>query len=177
VDLNSTAALATIVLALGTAAGWAGRLIILRRQRVRDAKQQLLAAKLAPLQFELVPIWFEIVLPADLPQVLVVLQAINYLNKELVLDRVNVEYLHLNQGPPLENIETNDIVLRPRRSQQVYCRRKLLDSEIRAFRNCEEHKQYDAAIRVSAKGHAGRKAISFRPASNFVIHGYYQRYG
>jgi hypothetical protein len=135
----------------------------------RDAKQQLLAAKLAPLECELIPIWFDVSLVHDLPQVMVALHAVNYLSKELVLDRVAVEYFHLNQGPPLEDIFATGVTVQPRQSRQVYCRRKLLESEIRAFGNCPEQKQYEATIRVSMKGHAGKRPVTYQPGSNLMI--------
>ncbi len=36
------------------------------------------------------------------------MQAINYLGKELVLDKVSVEYFHLNQGSSLEDITASE---------------------------------------------------------------------
>ena len=149
----------------------------LRRPSTGATGAGRLAAKLIPLECELIPIWFDVDLTVDVPQVHVTLRAVNYLDRPLTLDRVAVEYFHLNRGPVLEDItDPGEVIIEPQQSREVYCRKKLLDSEIRAFGNCPEEHQYEAAVRISAKGRAGKQEATFRPGANFRIHGHFRRY-
>ncbi len=110
---------------------------------------------------ELVPLSFVISLNHPIPQVTVTLQAINYLGKTVELEHVTVGYFHINMAPPIETVRGMEYELYPHTSRQVYCRRALIDSEIRAFQQVPVTSPLQATVHVSAKGKAGRRSVSF----------------
>lgn len=172
-SLTETASVATILSATAGGVVWAVRASAQRRKRAeRDPR---VAAKMLPLQVELTPIWFEVSLRQTLPEVMILLRAVNYLRKELTLEQVRVEYFHVNQGPPLDNIAQADVVIPPQQSREVYCRRRLIESETQVFGNMPVEAQYSGSIRVSARGKAGRRQITYQPGATFVIRGYVDR--
>jgi hypothetical protein len=124
-----------------------------------------------PLDFELIPLRFEVSLQLPTPEVFVYLQAINYLNRTVALDEIKVNYFKLDSAPHLENIIATDYTVRRRQSMQVRCSRRLIDSEIRGFNLLPKKDRYDASLQVSAKGNAGRKVIKYLNGSNYV-HGW-----
>ncbi|SRR6266567_1430892 len=124
-----------------------------------------------PLDFELVPLWFEVSLYPPTPEVYVYLQAVNYLNRNLVLDEIKVSYFKVSSAPHVENITETEYAIPGRQSRQIRCRRRLIDSEIRAFMLLKWEDRFDASVHVSARGHAGRKTIKYVNTS-YGMHGW-----
>ena len=129
------------------------------------------AMSVVPLDFEVIPLWFEVSLYPPTPEVFIHLQAVNYLKKDLVLDEIKAGYFKVSIAPHLENIVETDYTIPARQSRQIRCRRRLIDSEIRGFTSVEWKDRYDASVNVSARGAAGRKAIKYVNTS-FNMHGW-----
>lgn len=131
------------------------------QQLQRPSLVQRLLRKGQPRAIEIVPLSFVISLNHPIPQVTVTLQAINYLGKAVELEHVTVGYFHVNMAPSIETVRGTEYELYPRTSRQVYCRRPLIDSEIRAFQQVPVGCPMQATVHVSAKGKTGRRSISF----------------
>lgn len=129
------------------------------------------AFPVVPLDFDLIPLWFEVSLYPPTPEVFVHLQAVNYLRKDVVLDEIKVGYFKVNIAPHLENIVETDYRIPGRQSRQIRCRRRLIDSEIRGFANVERKDRYDASVHVSARGTSGRRTIKYVNTSH-DMHGW-----
>lgn len=135
-----------------------GVIAFLWRQARRKASG---AMGVKPLDFELIPLWFEVSLHPPTPEVFVHLQAVNYLSKDLVLDEIMVNYFGVNMAPHLEGIVATHYEIPGRQSRQIRCRHRLIDSEIRGFATLAWKDRYDASVHVSARGSAGRKAMKY----------------
>lgn len=127
----------------------------------RPSLVRRLLQKRQPRDIEVVPLSFVISLNHPIPQVTVTLQAINYLGKTVELEHVTVGYFHVNMAPPIETVRGTEYELYPHTSRQVYCRRPLIDSEIRAFQQVPLACPLQATVHVSAKGKAGRRSVSY----------------
>jgi hypothetical protein len=120
---------------------------------------------------EIVPLSFIVFLNHPIPEITVTLQAINYLAKTVELEQLTVGYFHVSMAPPIETVRGTEYELSPQVSRQVYCRRPLIDSEIRAFQKMPLTCRLLATIHMSAKDMAGRHSVSLSNHS-LVIDGW-----
>lgn len=124
-----------------------------------------------PLDFELIPLRFELSLNLPTPEVMVYLQGINYLNREVALTQINVTYFHVSVAPHLDSISAADYTIGAHQSRQIVCRRRLIDSEIRGYASIEWQDQFEASIHVTARGSSGRRPINYTN-TGLVMKGY-----
>jgi hypothetical protein len=113
-----------------------------------------------PLDVEVVPLWFEVALCVQIPEVRVWVQVVNYLSSDLQLRDVTATYCHINEGPPLENIPGGEHRILARRSWQVMCRRILVDAETRALLKVRWRDQFEGILHVRIRGEAGDRTIA-----------------
>ncbi len=127
-----------------------------RRQRA------LLALPLPaqPLDVEVIPLWFQVSLNQQIPDVRVYVQVVNYLKRELQLSDVTATYLRPDEGPAFENVPGGEYRIPPRRSWPVTCRRTLLDAETKAVLALPWKDQLSAGLEVRVRGVAGKKPVS-----------------
>jgi hypothetical protein len=124
-----------------------------------------------PSDVEVIPLWFEVSLLQQIPDVRVWIQVVNYLSRDLRLSEVTATYLHPNPGPALENISFGELRIPPRQSWMVMCRRTLLDAETKALSAVPWKEQFDAQLAVRLRGTAGKKAIAL-DSTGFAIRGW-----
>ena len=87
-----------------------------------------------PRELEVYPISFDVNLGSQVPQVEVNLRAINHLAKPLVLESVRLT-IHISCMRGFERLElVMEVEIPPRNSSEIWCRRELVDSEIRLLR-------------------------------------------
>ncbi|HUF28729.1 MAG TPA: hypothetical protein VMM18_17240 [Gemmatimonadaceae bacterium] len=114
-----------------------------------------------PLDFELIPISFEIATDQRPPRIQVCFRAVNYLRKKLRFSAVMVDRLSLPDGPYLSAIPGTHLVEIPvRRSMLVYCERAISDTEVSALQATHPLHLLSGALTVSALGFAGRNAVA-----------------
>jgi hypothetical protein len=135
--------------------GATGRLVLYVIHRRRPA---VLAP--APLDAEVIPLWFRVSLNQQIPDVTVFLQVINYRTRQLRVSEATATYLHVGQGPPLENTPAGEYQIPARQSVQVMCRRTLNDAETQALRRLPWSDEATAHLAVRVRGVAGRKVIA-----------------
>ncbi len=88
-----------------------------------------------PLEFELIPIRFEVDANGTIPRVVITLRAVNHNRKPLKLTSVRVRNLQAHDRGLLEEINSPDEYEVPaRQSREVYCRRPLVEAEAALFR-------------------------------------------
>ena len=124
-----------------------------------------------PLDVEVIPLWFQVSLNQQIPDVRVYIQVVNYLSRELRLSDVTATYLRPDEGPPLENISGGEYRILPRRSSQVTCRRTLLDAEAKALLAAPWRDQFSAGLEVRVRGVARKKPIALH-SGGLVIRGW-----
>lgn len=114
-----------------------------------------------PRDLELIPTRFVVSLGLQVPDVMVVVHVVNYLQRPVRLHQLTVSYFHIDQGgaPGLENIPATDYTVPPRDSVEVMCRRPLLDAEARGIAALPPSSHFTATLRAVAKGTAGRKQL------------------
>ncbi len=146
-----------------------------RKQPEPGSPLARLKAKHVPLDLEVVALRFVVSLNNPIPSVLITLRAINYLKRPLHLERVDIEYFHINRAPALEHIPCEDYELEPSQSREVYCRRSLLDSEAKALADVPADADMTASIRLRATGTAGKKRVEYRPGATYSLSGVIER--
>ncbi len=124
-----------------------------------------------PLDVEVIPLWFEVWLNQQIPDVRVYLQVVNYLSREAKLNEVTATYCHINEGLPLENIPAGEYRIPPRRSHLIMCRRTLLDAEAKALSALPWRDRFEAGLNVRVRGAARRKVIALDPGG-FAVRGW-----
>lgn len=119
-----------------------------------------------PLPYELLPISFEIVCNTEIPWIGMYLYAVNHQSKELVLQPFDVTSFHLSGGPSLGKISLeHEYCIPPKQSNSVFCRRDLLDAEVRAIKRARRENPINATFSVTAHALAGRKSLSYKNPS------------
>ncbi len=124
-----------------------------------------------PLDVEVIPLWFQVSLNQQIPDVRVYVQVVNYLSRELRLSDVTATYLRPDEGPPLENISAGEYRILPRHSWQVTCRRTLLDAETKALLALPWRDQLSAGLEVRVRGVARSKPVAHY-SGGLVIRGW-----
>lgn len=126
-----------------------------------------------PLQLELVPITYEVGLRLQVPKLEVLLLAINYLDKPLDLREVTIT-CHVGSGPTFESLSlVMQAEIPPHRSQQVLCRRPLVESEITLLKaSYVGGGPLDGSAQVSALGRAGKKEVRIKPGEWYGVRGW-----
>jgi len=145
--------------------------LVVRYVRQRRRGVPTLPLAIQPRDVEVIPLWFEVSLNQQIPDVRVWVQVVNCLRVELRLGEVTATYCHINQGPPLENIPAGEYRIPPRQSWQVMCRRTLLDAETKVLLALPWSEQFTAALNVRVRGAAGKQTISLDPGG-FNIRGW-----
>ena len=149
----------------------------LRRRRADsespDPKFRRLRERTKPLDFELIPIRFEVSTTGPIPRVVVTLRAANYNRKPLTLTSVRVSYLQAHERGSLEEIKAPDEYEVPaRQSREVYCRRALVEAEAALFRELPHQTWLHGGCTIAAVGKIGKRDVRFEPAGiTFVIYG------
>src|SRR5260221_468192 len=130
----------------------------------RARRQRLAAPGLPlpsqPLDVDVIPLWFQVFLNQQIPDVRVYVQVVNYSKRELQVSDVTATYLRPDEGPAFENIPGGEYRIPPRRSWQVTCRRTLLDAETKAVSALPWKDQLSAGLEVRVRGVAGKKPVS-----------------
>lgn len=125
-----------------------------------------------PRDVEVIPLWFEVSLVQQIPEVCIWVQIVNYLRKELRLTQISAPYFHIDTGgPPMENIPAVDYRIPPRQSSQVMCRRHLLDAEAKVLSAVPWADRFAGQLHIRVRGVAGRKGIEL-DLTGFRIHGW-----
>ena len=153
---------------------------LVRSVRKRDSAEsqdgQLLRKGLRPLEpldIELAPIAFEIGLRDRVPQIEVLLLAINYLPKSFELREATVN-CHIGSSPTFEKLDlVTELDIPARRSRHVTCRRPLVESEITHLKATYDGTgPLDAGIQYTAVGRALRKDIRARSTIWLAVRGW-----
>jgi len=145
--------------------------LVVRYLRRQHPTAAALPSPIQPLEVEVVPLWFEVSLSQQIPDVRVWVQVVNYLSRELRLSDVTATYCHINQGPPLENIPGGELRIPGHRSWQIMCRRTLLDAETKVFHTVPWRDQFEGNLHVRIRGTAGKKPIAL-DLSGFAMRGW-----
>ena len=126
-----------------------------------------------PLDFELIPMSFEITTNTALPSIGVWLQAVNYLSRDLTVASLQVGQFQLSGCPVFETISTTlGIVLPARRSRQLLCRRNLSDAEIRSLAGAHRSDRYNAFVTVSGSYSVKAKLYQYGPYHTLGVNGW-----
>ncbi len=156
--LYPTFHLPQLVFLLITLAGffWAGY------QVYCDIAAQLPSQPIKPPPYELLPISFRIELCQEIPQIEVWLYTVNHQSRELFLQSLNITNFYLSSGPSLENISMlHEIRVPPRQSQQVLCRRHLIEAEVQAIDRTRQRNPTNATFSATTRSLAGRKQLHY----------------
>lgn len=122
--------------------------------------------------FELVAVNFEVDLRQSQPSVELKFYAINYLPRDLLLTEVKVTQLNLG-GPFVEHVPlVQEFTLPAKKSQLVYCRRHLMDSEVRALAGERPRDRWTASYALVARARRGGRVLTFGPVASMVIAGW-----
>jgi hypothetical protein len=172
--LQAAAAVASIVAAI------AGVGALLRRPSHPPDDQAptlpaRILAKLRPRQLDILPAYFEGFLNQAKPEMQVTVYAVNYLRRDLVLDEVRVQFLQVSRGESVEDLTATDLRIPGRQYRLVTCRRRLVESEIASFLALPHEEHYRGSVRVTAKGRAWFKRVTFAHLLNFQIGGWLDR--
>jgi|SRR5271157_596314 len=142
---------------------WAGY------QVYRDLVGQLPNRPVEPPPYELIPLSFEVWLHQDIPNIGVYLYIVNYQPRELVLHSLTLTSLRLPGCPDLENIPlSHEIRVPPKRSEQVWCRRNLIDAEARAIERASPGNPASATLSATAQAIAGQKHLHYELSSRSI---------
>src|SRR5712692_4411408 len=115
--------------------------------------------------------WFEVSVRVPIPEMSVMLRAVNYTTKRLFLKTIKVTYLHFESSPALEDMMAENYELPPRSSREVMCRRRLIDLEIRGISGMKWKGFYSGTLGAQAEGTIGRKALYHLLPYSTVIRG------
>lgn len=159
-----------------------GRLIFYFRKPIRGPEPATASALSSerqpsrskqPLDYELLPLSFEILLNQEIPQIEIWFYIINFLPRELILTSVQVNQFSLAGGPTLDNIPAgNEVHIPARQWQQLLCRRPLVDSEIRAIDRIQQKNRCNATVIVTSRGSVGGKSIPYSSLSPRALNGW-----
>ncbi|MCL5952146.1 MAG: hypothetical protein M1132_10585 [Chloroflexi bacterium] len=115
-----------------------------------------------PLEYEFLPLSFDVSLNQEIPQIAIWLYAVNYLPTALEFRSLQVRNIYLSTGPDLASIPATDEVRVPaRHSKLVHCRRALLDAEVRAIDKKSLTAPWNATLAITCKIVQGRKEAPY----------------
>lgn len=129
-----------------------------------------------PLELEILPQHFELVLDGDVPEIRVYLFAVNYRKVQVTLSTLRVDQFRLSVGTVLDGIAlAQELTLDAQRSRSVMCRRALLDSEARSFLKGPADPRPNASVTLSGRALSGRKTVEYGPHAGISVNGYVSR--
>lgn len=127
-----------------------------------------------PQDFEVQPVTFAINLTHAVPYVEVSFYAINHRNRTIVLHELKISSLRISGGPDLEQIPLlQEFPIPPKNSFKVFCRRNLLDSEVRAI--AANTSPEPASFALVARAKDGWREYTYGPVSSKWIEGWINR--
>jgi hypothetical protein len=164
---------AALALAASVVTVVGGVVALVRYLRRRAAVPvDLLLERRRPLDFEIVPIRFEVSTTGDVPRALMVLRAVNYRRKPLKLTSLRISYFRAHDRAVLDEVRSPDeYQIPPMRSQEVYCRRSLVEAETTLFRAVPQRTWLQGGCSIVAVGRLGKKEVRYEPGATFVIWG------
>lgn len=125
----------------------------------------------SPQDFEVLPVTFNIYLTHAVPYVELSLYAINHRRRALMLHELKITALRISGGPNLEQIPLiQEFKIPPKNSFRVYCRRSLLDSEVRAV--MANTSSGSASFSLIARAKDGLREYTYGPVSARWVEGW-----
>ena len=174
--LGAAASLVT-VLAGGTALV---RHLHRRKQRLAEGDLASIPRKLRPqlrrlrerLEFELIPLSFEVQLRRPIPRLEVLFRAVNYTSRPITGLQVTVSSIRIDRCAPLEGLGSEDEGdIPPKSSRHVRARKSLIDPEVRVLSEIPPGAHTEASIMFTGRGFKGRKQVTFRSSLAQVVAG------
>ena len=175
--LLATAASAVTVLAGGTALV---RYLHRRKQRLAEGDLASVPRKLRAqvrrlrehLEFELIPLSFEVRLRDPIPRLEVSFRAVNYTSRPITGLQVSISSMHIDRCAPLEGLSSDDEGdIRPKSSRHVRARKSLIDAEVRTLSEIPPGVYTRANIMFTGRGFKGRKQVKFQSSLAHIVEG------
>ncbi len=125
-----------------------------------------------PLEFELIPLSFEVQLRGPIPRLEVLFKAVNYTSRPITGLQVSISSMHIARCALLEGLSSDDEGdIRPKSSRPVRARKSLIDSEVRALSEIPPGVHTEANIVFKGRGFKGRKQVTFQPFNPHIVAG------
>ncbi len=175
--LLATAASAVTVLGGGAALI---RYLHRRKQRLIEGDLASVPRKFRPqlrrlrerLEFELIPLSFEVQLRGPIPRLEVLFRAVNYTSRPITGLQVTVSSIRIDRCAPLEGLSSDDEGdIPPKNSRHVRARKSLIDPEVRVLSEIPPGAHTEANIMFTGRGFKGRKQVTFRSSLAHVVAG------
>lgn len=151
-----------------------------RKQRLAEGDLASVPRKFRPqlrrlrerLEFELIPLDFEVRLRDPIPRIEVMFRAVNYTSRSITGLQVSISSMHIGRCAPLEGLSSDDEGdIRPKSSCPVRARKSLIDSEVRALSEIPLGAHTEANIVFKGRGFKGRKQVTFQPFNPHIVAG------
>lgn len=151
-----------------------------RKQRLMEGDLTSVPPKLRPqvrrlrerLEFELIPLSFEVRLRDPIPRLEVLFRAVNYTSRPITRLQVTVSSIRINRCAPLKGLSSDDEGdIRPKSSRHVGARKSLIDPEVRVLSEIQPGAHTEANIMFTGRGFKGRKQVTFRSSLAQVVPG------
>lgn len=178
-----------LVLWLGAAAsavtviaGGAALIRYVHRRKQRSAEGDLASVprKFRPqlrrlrerLEFELIPLSFEVQLRGPIPRLEVLFKAVNYTSHPITGLQVSISSMHIHRCAPLEGLSSDDEGdIPPKSSRHVRARKSLIDPEVRVLSEIPPGAHTEANIMFTGRGFKGRKQVKFQSSLPHIVAG------
>jgi len=161
------ASIVTVGAGLVAAVRWYAR----RGSAPSSAARAMLVERTKPLDFELIPVRFEIDTTGTIPRVVVTLRAVNYNRKPLALTSARIGFLQAENGHIEEIRSPDEYEVPARQSREVYCRRPLVEAEAALFRAIPRRTWLQGGCMIASVGKVGKREVRWEPGATFVIFG------
>ncbi len=124
------------------------------------------------LEFELIPLDFEVRLKDPIPRLEVSFRAVNYTSRPITGLQVSISSMHIHRCAPLEGLSSDDEGdIPPKSSRHVRARKSLIDPEVRVLSEIPPGVHTEANIMFTGRGFKGRKQVTFRSSLAHVVAG------
>ncbi len=124
------------------------------------------------LEFELIPLSFEVRLKDQIPRIEVMFRAVNYTSRPITGLQVSISSMHIDRRALLEGLNSDDEGdIRPKNSRHVTARKSLIDSEVRVLSEIQPGAHTEANIMFKGRGFRGRKPVKFQPLNPHIVEG------
>ena len=124
------------------------------------------------LEFELIPLSFEVQLRGPIPRLEVLFKAVNYTSRPITGLQVSISSMHIDRCAPLEGLSSDDEGdIPPKSSRHVRARKSLIDPEVRVLSEIPPGAHTEANIRFTGRGFKGRKQVTFQPFNPHIVAG------
>ena len=125
------------------------------------------------LEFELIPLDFEVRLKDPIPRLEVSFRAVNYTSRPITGLQVSISSMHIDRCAPIEGLSSDDEGdIRPKSSRPVRARKSLIDSEVRALSEIPLGTHTEANIMFTGRGFKGRKPVKFQSSLPHIVAGH-----